>query len=81
MFVNKSFTNNIDFSSQIGYLIIHANKTSRDKDFKPKENLIHYSFIKNKRVIRSILALEIYRIVRGVDIAIAINTTIQMIIN
>jgi hypothetical protein len=81
VFVDRSFANNKDFSSQIGYLIILANKASKDKDFKLKGNLIYYSSTKSKRVTRSVLALEIYGMVRGVDIAIAINTTIQMIID
>ena len=47
--------------------------------FKIKRNLIYYSLTKSKRVIRSVLALEIYSIVRGVDIAISINTIIKII--
>jgi len=42
---------------------------------------VHYSNIKSKRVTRSILILEVYGIVRGVNIAIAINTTIKMVTN
>jgi len=42
---------------------------------------VHYNSIKSKRVIRSVLALEVYGIVRGVNIAIAINTTIKMVTN
>jgi hypothetical protein len=42
---------------------------------------MHYSNIKSKRVTRSVLVLEVYRIVRGVNIAIAINTTIKIVIN
>ena len=42
-------------------------------------NLIHYSSTKSKRVTRSVLALEIYGMVGGVDMAIAINTTLYMI--
>jgi hypothetical protein len=41
--------------------------------------LIHYSSTKSKRVTQSVLALEIYGIVGGVDIAITINTTIKII--
>src|SRR6266498_123847 len=81
VFVNGSFANNKDFSSQIRYLIILANKTFTDNNkFTLNRNLIYYSSTKSKRVIRSILALEIYSIVRGINIAIAINTTIHIII-
>ena len=81
VFVDGSFANNKDFSSQIGYLIILANETFTDNnEFTLSGNLIHYSSTKSKRVTRSVLALEIYSIVRGVDIAIANNITIHMII-
>jgi hypothetical protein len=83
VFVDGSFANNKDFSSQIGYLIILANETetisTETNEFAIKGNLIHYSSTKSKRVTRSVLASEIYGMVKGVDMAIAINTTIRMI--
>ena len=88
VFIDSSFANNKDFSSQIGYLIILANKTANETanktinridKFTIKGNLIHYSSTKNKRVTRSILASEIYGMVGGIDMAIAINTMIRMI--
>jgi hypothetical protein len=83
VFVDGSFANNKDFSSQISYLIIIANETKTistgTDEFTIKGNLIYYSFTKTKRVTRSVLASEIYGIVGGVDIAIVINTTIKMI--
>ena len=42
---------------------------------------MHYSNLKSKRVTRSVLALKVYKIVRGINIAIAINTTIKMVTN
>jgi len=42
---------------------------------------VYYSNIKSKRVTKSVLALEVYGIVKGVNIAIAINTIIKMVIN
>jgi hypothetical protein len=42
---------------------------------------VYYSNIKSKRVIRSILALKVYKIVKGINIAIAINTTIKIVTN
>jgi len=42
---------------------------------------VYYSNTKSKRVTRSVLALEVYGIVRGVNMAIAINTIIKMVIN
>ena len=79
IFVNGSFINNKDFSSQIRYKIILANKTAGNKEFKIKGNLIYYSLTKSKQVTQSVLASEIYGMVGGVDIAIAINTTIKII--
>jgi hypothetical protein len=64
-------------------LIIITNKTETistgNNEFTIKRNLIYYSSTKTKRVTRSVLASEIYGIVEGVDMAIAINTTIKMI--
>jgi hypothetical protein len=78
VFVDGSFANNKDFSSQIGYLIILANETTNGIDeFIIKGNLIHYSLTKSKRVTRSILVSEIYGMVGGVDMVIVINTTIR----
>ena len=80
VFVDGSFANNKDFSSQIGYLIILANETFiESNEFVVNGNLIHYSSTKSKRVTRSVLASEIYGMVGGVDMAIAINTTLHMI--
>jgi hypothetical protein len=81
VFVDGSFANNKDLSSQIGYLIILANEIDSmgTDEFAIKGNLIHYSSTKSKRVTRSVLASEIYGMVGGVDMAIAINTTINMI--
>ena len=79
IFINGSFVNNKDFSSQIGYLIILTNKIEGTDKFAIKGNLIYYSSTKSKRVTRSVLASKIYRIVGGVNIAITINITIKMI--
>jgi hypothetical protein len=88
VFVDSSFVNNKDFSSQIRYLIILVNETANKAanettngmdEFTIKGNLIHYSLTKSKRVTRSILVFEIYGMVGGVNMAIAINTMIRMI--
>ena len=79
IFINSSFINNKDFSSQISYLIILINKTKGINKFIIKGNLIHYSSTKSKRITRSILASKIYKIVGGVNIAIIINIIIKII--
>ena len=79
VFVNSSFANNKDFSSQIGFEIIIANENMKDDIFTITGNIIHWSSTKSKRVTRSVLAAEIYGMVAGVDMAIAIGTTLEMI--
>ena len=80
IFINGSFVNNKDFSSQISYLIILINKTKETDEFAIKGNLIYYSSTKSKRVTRSILAFKIYRMVKSVNMAIVINIIIKIII-
>ncbi|KAF1964476.1 hypothetical protein BU23DRAFT_585553 [Bimuria novae-zelandiae CBS 107.79] len=55
--------------SILGYLLILINKSSRQDN----------TLTKCKRVTRSVLALEIYSIVSGVNIAIAILITLKII--
>ena len=89
IFVDGSFANNKDLSSQIGYEIILANETpqpktdsyNQDRTFQLNGNLVHYSSTKSKRVTRSVLASEIYGMVSGVDMAIAINSTLKTMLN
>ena len=85
IFVDGSFANNKDLSSQIGFIILIGNESPRDTDNKTtakiRGNIIHWSSTKSKRVTRSVLASEIYAMAHGVDIAYSINTTISAIIN
>lgn len=81
-FVDASFANNKDMSSQMGYIIVLGNEIATDdKSFRIRGNLLHWSSIKCKRVTRSVLASEIYAMAHGVDIAIAIGGTINMIMD
>ena len=43
--------------------------------------MVYYNSTKSKRVIRSVLALKVYKIVESVNIAIAINIIINIITN
>ena len=81
VFVDGSFANNKDLSSQIGYELILANETTQEEQFELHGNLIHWSSTKCKRVTRSVLASEIYGMTGGVDMAIAISTTIKKIMD
>ncbi|KAF1357358.1 hypothetical protein EJ07DRAFT_128845 [Lizonia empirigonia] len=82
VFTDGSFANNQDLSSQLGYLLVLANEfdySGQDSTFDVRGNIIHWSSTKCKRVTRSVLASETYGMVSGVDIAIAILTTLKTI--
>ncbi len=65
VFVDGSFANNKDQSSQIGYVIILANEYSQANinKFTIEGNIIYWSSTKCRRVTQSVLASEIYGIV------------------
>jgi hypothetical protein len=77
--VDASFANNSDLSSQIGYIVIFGNKVIINGSVIVIGNIVHWFSSKCKRVTRSIFGSEIYAMANGVDIAIAISTTIYMI--
>jgi len=43
-------------------------------------NILHWSSVKCKRVTRSVLASELYAMVHGIDLAIALRSTLDMIL-
>lgn len=59
---------------QIGYVIFFINAFH-------KKNIIYWSSIKYKKVIKSILALELYAMVHGFDGGAIIKLTIEEILN
>ena len=81
VFVDGSFANNRDFTSQLGFAIILANEDEiNDRhEFSITGNLLHFSSTKSKRVTRSVLASEVYGMVAGVDMAYALSSTLQLI--
>jgi hypothetical protein len=79
VFVDGSFANNKDLSSQIGFEIILANEITGDDEFTIHGNLIHWSSTKSKRVMRSVLASEIYGMVTGTDMSFAISSMLKMV--
>jgi hypothetical protein len=80
VYVDASFANNKDLSSQIGYVIFLANEEREEGSFIMTGNMIHWSSTKCRRITRSVLASEIYAMVNGVDAGISFNTTINMIL-
>jgi hypothetical protein len=79
VFVDGSFANNEDLSSQIGYLVTIGTEKIRVGSFQWTGNLIGYSSTKCKRITRAVLASELYSMVAGVDIAISLSTTFNLI--
>ncbi|KAF1934674.1 hypothetical protein EJ02DRAFT_439721 [Clathrospora elynae] len=80
IFVDGSFANNSNHSSQLGFILMLVNEsTNADSTFTIRGNVIHYSSTKCKRVTQSVLASEIYGMVKGFDIGIAIATTLRII--
>ncbi|KAF4470050.1 Aurora kinase 2 splicing, partial [Fusarium albosuccineum] len=92
VFVDGSFANNKDLTSQIGYVIVLGNEEGRDQaDVDPIDdgsdhaftvagNLIHWSSTKCKRVTRSVLASEVYGMVSGFDLGYVIWYTLCAIL-
>ena len=72
VFIDSSFANNKDYSSQIGYVIVLANDDHC--------NLLHWSSIKCRRVTRSVIALELYAIGHGFDYACVLKHTLDSIL-
>lgn len=79
VFTDGSFANNADCSSQIGFVVALAVEDRTHTDFTMTGNVIHWSSTKCKRVTRSVLASEVYGMVSGFDIALALATTLKMI--
>ena len=81
VFVDASFANNRDLSSQIGYVIVLANEQKKDSEsVLITGNILHWSSTKCKRITRSVLASELYAMVAGFDSGSAIHSTINSIL-
>jgi hypothetical protein len=70
VFIDVSFANNRDLSSQIGYILVLA-------DVKGRVNILHWSLVKCKRVTRSVLASKLYLIAHRFDIGASVKSTIK----
>lgn len=78
VFVDAAFANNDDMSSQIGYIVLLANEERmNESNIDVRGNIIHWSSTKCKRVTRSVLASELYAMVAGFDIAVALQSTVN----
>lgn len=79
VFVDGSFANNRDYSSQIGYVLTLINESLSDQFFNIQGNIIHWSSVKCCRITRSVLASELYTMVNSIDVTIAVPTTLNLI--
>ncbi|CAL3966495.1 unnamed protein product [Diplocarpon coronariae] len=69
-----------DKIKRISYIIVLATKEEGESQFTLKGNILYYSLIKYKRVIRAILASELYTIVAGINMLVSIAMTIDIVI-
>ncbi len=73
IFTNSFFANNHDLFSQIDYVICLTNLKH--------VNIVHWSSIKCKRVIRNVLATELYALTHDFDLDVALKTTLSAILD
>jgi hypothetical protein len=72
IFTDAAFANTLDLYSQIEYVICLIDDVHI--------NLIHWSSIKCKRVIRSVLAVELYVMINDFDVEAIIKSIIEHIL-
>ena len=73
VFIDASFANNRDLSSQIGYVLVLVDGTGYT-------NIIYWSSTKYKRVTRSVLASELYSIAYGFDMGTLVKSIIDRVL-
>jgi hypothetical protein len=73
VFVDASFANNPDGSSQIRFIITLV-------DAYNNANIVHFSSIKCKRVTRSVLASELISLAHAFDHGVVIKATLEKIL-
>jgi hypothetical protein len=64
----------------MGYVIVLKNERTTKESFEFTGNIIHWFSVKCKRITKSVLASEVYAIAEGVNMAVAIGTTIDRIV-
>jgi hypothetical protein len=73
IFTDLLFANNTDYTSQINYIIVLANKNNNT-------NILYWSSTKYKKIIHSVLAFELYAISHGFDISASLKSIIKKIL-
>jgi hypothetical protein len=73
IFIDAAFVNTIDLHNQIDYVVCLTDDVNA--------NLIHWSLIKYKRVIRSVLAIELYVMINDFDVESIIKLIIERMLH
>ena len=81
IFVNGSFANNKNLSSQIRFVLIIDIKLKGITKFILIKNIIHINLTKCKKVTCIILTLKLYIMIAKVDILITLSSIINIITN
>lgn len=82
VFVDGSSAGNRYLSSQIGFVIVLGNEVGNDGNcFILQGNILDLTSVKCRRVTKSVLASELYGMVGGIDVSIAIKTTLDKVWN
>lgn len=66
VYTDESFASNLDFTKQLGYIVLLCAETNNC-------NILHYSSHKRNRVFRSVLGGEKYSFADGMDFGITIK--------
>jgi hypothetical protein len=74
VFIDSSFANNKDYSSQIRYVIVLADGSNNC-------NLLHWLSIKCQRITRSIITSELYAMGYGFDYTCVLKHTLNNMLN
>ena len=81
IFINKSFANNKNLSSQIGFVLVIDTELKEIAKFILIKNIIYISSTKWKKVTRAMLASKLYIIAARINMLITLLNIINMIID
>lgn len=69
--VDAAFATNMDHTSQLGVIVMLRDISTGDS------NVIHFTSTKSKRIVRSVLAAELYALIEGFDVGFIIRDAVQ----
>jgi hypothetical protein len=74
IFIDSSFVNNHDLSSQIDYVVCLIDSINTT-------NIIHWFSVKCKRITRSVLAIELFAMIHDFDVDSVLKTTLTKMLD